>query len=225
MNTRHSPLEPHRAPVALDELARLEQPADTTSCEEFECMTFRREVRLILSALRERMPYIYAVFRKSPEEDFHIALDEDVEDTDRFEEFSIDRFCARYGSFGPKDCIFSLNLMTYSTEAERRELYATTSVLECSPDGLSLYTVEATDPEAAVEEIAGEFPHFMLHLCRKALLMNRPLTIDAATIAGYGFSEADAAVMTRLVARCNETLVGELRGRYEQLKTLDCVKR
>lgn len=114
--------------------------------------------------------------------------------------------------------------MTYCTEQEREKEYKTSSMLECSPDGLSLYSVPEPDPAAAIEEIIAEFPHFMLYLCRKAILANKPLKIDAETIEYYSLSNKDAAVVQKLVARCNETIIAELRARYETLAAIDCLQ-
>ncbi len=208
----------------LEKLVRFELPEESAVVEDLEGTAFRREIRLILCALRDKAPYIYAFFRKASVEVFHIALDEDFQSPDRFEKMSIERFCKKYKSFRPKDCIFSLNFMTYCTEKERKKEYKASSVLECSPDGLYLYSVEEVDPDAAVEEILGTFPHFMLYLCRKAILANKPLVIDAETIEHYGLSHDDAAVVRKLVNKCNKTIVSELRTHYETLAAIDCLR-
>lgn len=211
-------------PDELDDLVRFELSADTATHPNFEGLAFRREIRLILCALRDKTLSIYAFFRKASVEDFHVALDEDIQSPDRFEELSIEQFCSQYKHFRPKDSIFSLNFMTYCTEQEREKEYKTSSMLECSPDGLSLYSVPEPDPAAAIEEIIAEFPHFMLYLCRKAILANKPLKIDAETIEYYSLSNKDAAVVQKLVARCNETIIAELRARYETLAAIDCLQ-
>ncbi len=208
----------------LEKLVRFELPEESAVVEYHEGTAFRREIRLILCALRDKAPYIYAFFRKTSVEVFHIALDEDIQSPDRFEKMSIERFCKKYKSFCPKDCIFSLNFMTYCTEKERKKEYKASSVLECSPDGLSLYSVEKVEPDAAAEEIIGEFPHFMLYLCRMAILANKPFAINADTIGYYGLSHDDAAVVRRLVNKCNKTIIAELRAHYETLAAIACLR-
>ena len=203
----------------LDSLVQFDVPSDLTVIEDFECVSFRREIREILRALRATHPGIYAVLYDSAPRDFHISLDEDILDPTRTDELSIAGFCARYASFGPKDCLFSLNFQTYVTESERASLYAEASIQDCSPDGLRLYTVGSADPARAVEEIVEVFPDYLLHLCRQSLLSNRLLRFD-----GYALSSAARQALEREAARCRATLVGELRRRYEMLAGLSCLR-
>lgn len=51
-------------------------------------------MRMILCALRDKAPYIYAFFYKASEEDFHVELVEDIQSLDCFEKMSIESFCS-----------------------------------------------------------------------------------------------------------------------------------
>ena len=64
----------------------------------------------------------------------------------------------------------------------------------------------------------------MMYRCRKAILSNEPLTIDEETIARYALTIEDAARLRRIVKRCNTEIVAELRGQYERLAAIDCVR-
>lgn len=101
--------------------------------------------------------------------------------------------------------------MNYYTEVEREEEYETSSILECSHDGLSLYTVEERTPAAAVEEIIGKFPHFMQYLCRKAILANEPFVIDAEMI---GAGEWFVTHCFRVMSICLHSFGPDFRQEY-----------
>ena len=65
----------------------------------------------------------------------------------------------------------------------------------------------------------------MMYRCRKAILSNEPLTIDDETIARYALTPEEAARLRRIVRRCNTKIVAELRGQYERLAAIVCLKR
>ena len=65
----------------------------------------------------------------------------------------------------------------------------------------------------------------MMCRCRAAILANEPLTIDEETIARYALTAEEAARLRRIVKRCNTKIVAELRGQYERLAAIDCLKR
>ena len=50
------------------------------------------------------------------------------------------------------------------------------------------------------------------------------LPIDEETIARYALTAEDAARLRRIVRRCNTEIVAELRGQYERLAAIDCVR-
>ena len=90
----------------------------------------------------------------------------------------------------------------------------------CSPEGTALCEIDSEDLDTAVEEIVSEFPNYMMCRCRAAILANEPLTIDR-----YALTAEDAARLRRIVERCNTEIVAELRGQYERLAAIDCLKR
>lgn len=208
----------------MNELARSVMGPEFSAEEELGRLLLREKVRQILNMLYDKAPYIYAFFRKAPVSDFHIALEEDIHFPDCYDELSIDRFEIGYKLYDPEGCIFSIDFMIYRTEKERKQLYETSSPAGCSPEGLHLYTVEERNPAAAVEEIIGEFPHFMQYLCRKAILENEPFAVNADTIEHYGLSDDDADAVRRLVNKCNESIIAELRAHYETLAAIDCLR-
>lgn len=65
-------------------------------------------------------------------------------------------------------------------------------------------------------------PH---EICRAAILANEPLRVDDKTIARYALTPEEAARLRRIVKRCNTEIVAELRGQYERLAAIDCLKR
>ena len=94
----------------------------------------------------------------------------------------------------------------------------------CSPEGTALCEVDSEDLDTAVEEIVSEFPNYMMCRCRAAILANEPLRVDDETIARYALTAEDAARLRRIVRRCNTKIVAELRGQYERLAAIDCVR-
>ena len=65
----------------------------------------------------------------------------------------------------------------------------------------------------------------MMCRCRAAILANEPLRVDDETIARYALTAEDAARLRRIVERCNTKIIAELRGQYERLAAIDCLKR
>ena len=64
-----------------DELARLlllETDEDVKTEDDSPSLDYRRDIRSILTALYERAPYIYALFKAAPKTEFRIALTEDL---------------------------------------------------------------------------------------------------------------------------------------------------
>ena len=212
-----------------DELARLlllETDEDVKTEDDSPSLDYRRDIRSILTALYERAPYIYALFKAVPKTEFRIALTEDFSRGDLPDEtYTIPEFCARYASFKPKGQIFLISFSVYCTEKEREEMYRKHGEVFCSPEGTALCEVDSEDLDTAVEEIVSEFPNYMMCRCRKAILANEPLTIDEETIARYALTAEDAARLRRIVRRCNTKIVAELRGQYERLAAIDCLKR
>ena len=140
-----------KATTLPDELARLlllETDEDVKTEDDSPNLDYRRDIRSILTALYERAPYIYALFKAAPKTEFRIALTEDFSRGDLPDEtYTIPEFCARYASFEPKGQIFLIS-----------------------------------------------------------------------------FSAEDAARLRRIVRRCNTEIVAELRGQYERLAAIDCVR-
>ena len=63
-----------------DELARLlllETDEDVKTEDDSPSLDYRRDIRSILTALYERAPYIYALFKAAPKTEFRIALTEE----------------------------------------------------------------------------------------------------------------------------------------------------
>ena len=201
-----------------DELARLlllETDEDVKTEDDSPSLDYRRDIRSILTALYERAPYIYALFKAAPKTEFRIALTEDFSRGDLPDEtYTIPEFCARYGSFKPKGQIFLISFSVYRKHGE----------VFCSPEGTALCEIDSEDLDMAVEEIVSEFPNYMMCRCRKAILANEPLTIDEETIARHALTAEDAARLRRIVERCNTEIIAELRGQYERLAAIDCVR-
>ena len=184
-----------------DELARLlllETDEDVKTEDDSPSLDYRRDIRSILTALYERAPYIYALFKAAPKTEFRIALTEDLS----------------RGDLPDETC----------TEKEREETYRKYGEVFCSPEGTALCEIDSEDLDTAVEEIVSEFPNYMMCRCRAAILANEPLTIDEETIARYALTAEDAARLRRIVKRCNTEIVAELRGQYERLAAIDCVR-
>ena len=96
-------------------------------------LDYRRDIRSILTALYERAPYIYALFKAAPKTEFRIALTEDFSRGDLPDEtYTIPEFCARYASFEPKGQIFLISFSVYCTEKEREEMYRKHGEVFCS---------------------------------------------------------------------------------------------
>ena len=102
-----------------DELARLlllETDEDVKTEDDSPNLDYRRDIRSILTALYERAPYIYALFKAAPKTEFRIALTEDLSRGDLPDEtYTIPEFCARYASFKPKGQIFLISFSVYCT--------------------------------------------------------------------------------------------------------------
>ena len=175
-----------------DELARLlllETDEDVKTEDDSPSLDYRRDIRSILTALYERAPYIYALFKAAPKTEFRIALTEDLSRGDLPDEtYTIPEFCARYASFKPKGQIFLISFSVYCTEKEREETYRKYGEVFCSPEGTALCEIDSEDLDMAVEEIVSEFPNYMMCRCRAAILANEPLTIDEETIARYALT-------------------------------------
>ena len=208
-----------------DELARLlllETDEDVKTEDDSPSLDYRRDIRSILTALYERAPYIYALFKAAPKTEFRIALTEDFSRGDLPDEtYTIPEFCARYASFKPKGQIFLISFSVYCSEKEREETYRKHGEVFCSPEGTALCEIDSEDLDMAVEEIVSEFPNYMMCRCRAAILANEPLRIDDETIARYALTAEDAARLRRIVKRCNTEIVAELRGQYERLAAID----
>lgn len=211
-----------------DELARLlllETDEDVKTEDDSPSLDYRRDIRSILTALYERAPFIYALFKAAPKTEFRIALTEDFSRGDLPDEtYTIPEFCARYASFKPKGQIFLISFSVYCSEKEREETYRKHGEVFCSPEGTALCEIDSEDLDMAVEEIVSEFPNYMMCRCRAAILANEPLRIDDETIARYALTAEDAARLRRIVRRCNTEIVAELRGQYERLAAIDCVR-
>ena len=200
-------------PDELTRLLLLETDEDVKTEDDSPSLDYRRDIRSILTALYERAPYIYALFKAAPKTEFRIALTEDFSRGDLPDEtYTIPEFCARYASFKPKGQIFLISFSVYCSEKEREEMYRKHGEVFCSPEGTALCEIDSEDLDTAVEEIVSEFPNYMMYRCRKAILSNEPLTIE------------DAARLRRIVKRCNTEIVAELRGQYERLAAIDCVR-
>ena len=80
-----------------DELARLlllETDEDVKTEDDSPNLDYRRDIRSILTALYERAPYIYALFKAAPKTEFRIALTEDFSRGDLPDEtYTIPEFC------------------------------------------------------------------------------------------------------------------------------------
>ena len=66
-----------------DELARLlllETDEDVKTEDDSPSLDYRRDIRSILTALYERAPYIYALFKAAPKTEFRIALTDEARD-------------------------------------------------------------------------------------------------------------------------------------------------
>ena len=89
-----------KATTLPDELARLlllETDEDVKTEDDSQSLDYRRDIRSILTALYERAPYIYALFKAAPKTEFRIALTEDFSRGDLPDEtYTIPEFCARY---------------------------------------------------------------------------------------------------------------------------------
>ena len=192
-----------------DELARLlllETDEDVKTEDDSPSLDYRRDIRSILTALYERAPYVYALFKAAPKTEFRIALTEDFSRGDLPDEtYTIPEFCARYASFKPKGQIFLISFSVYCTEKEREETYRKHGEVFCSPEGTALCEIDSEDLDTAVA--------------------NEPLRVDDETIAHYALTAEDAARLRRIVRRCNTKIVAELRGQYERLAAIDCLKR
>ena len=155
-----------------DELARLlllETDEDVKTEDDSPSLDYRRDIRSILTALYERAPYIYALFKAAPKTEFRIALTEDLSRGDLPDEtYTIPEFCARYASFKPKGQIFLISFSVYCTEKEREEMYRKHGEVFCSPEGTALCEIDSEDLDTAVEEIVSEFPNYMMCRCRAA---------------------------------------------------------
>ena len=209
-------------PDELTRLLLLETDEDVKTEDDSPSLDYRRDIRSILTALYERAPYIYALFKAAPKTEFRIALTEDFSRGDLPDEtYTIPEFCARYASFKPKGQIFLISFSVYCSEKEREEMYRKHGEVFCSPEGTALCEIDSEDLDTAVEEIVSEFPNYMMYRCRKAILSNEPLTIDEETIARYALTIEDAARLRRIVKRCNTEIVAELRGQYERLAAID----
>ena len=103
-----------------DELARLlllETDEDVKTEDDSPSLDYRRDIRSILTALYERTPYVYALFKAAPKTEFRIALTEDFSRGDLPDEtYTIPEFCARYASFKPKGQIFLISFSVYCSE-------------------------------------------------------------------------------------------------------------
>lgn len=211
-----------------DELARLlllETDEDVKTEDDSPSLDYRRDIRSILTALYERAPYIYALFKAASKTEFRIALTEDFSRGDLPDEtYTIPEFCARYASFKPKGQIFLISFSVYCSEKEREEMYRKHGEVFCSPEGTALCEIDSEDLDTAVEEIVSEFPNYMMCRCRAAILSNEPLRINDETIARYALTPEEAARLRRIVKRCNTKIVAELRGQYERLAAIDCVR-
>ena len=143
-----------------DELARLlllETDEDVKTEDDSPSLDYRRDIRSILTALYERAPYIYALFKAVPKTEFRIALTEDLSRGDLPDEtYTIPEFCARYASFKPKGQIFLISFSVYCTEKEREEMYRKHGEVFCSPEGTALCEVDSEDLDTAVEEIVSD---------------------------------------------------------------------
>ena len=183
-----------KATTLPDELARLlllETDEDVKTEDDSPNLDYRRDIRSILTALYERAPYIYALFKAAPKTEFRIALTEDFSRGDLPDEtYTIPEFCARYASFEPKGQIFLISFSVYCTEKEREEMYRKHGEVFCSPEGTALCEVDSED-------------------------------LDTAR---YALTAEDAARLRRIVRRCNTEIVAELRGQYERLAAIDCVR-
>lgn len=132
-----------------DELARLlllETDEDVKTEDDSPSLDYRRDIRSILTALYERAPYIYALFKAVPKTEFRIALTEDFSRGDLPDEtYTIPEFCARYASFKPKGQIFLISFSVYCTEKEREEMYRKHGEVFCSPEGTALCEIDSED--------------------------------------------------------------------------------
>ena len=117
-----------------DELARLlllETDEDVKTEDDSPSLDYRRDIRSILTALYERAPYIYALFKAAPKTEFRIALTEDLSRGDLPDEtYTIPEFCARYASFEPKGQIFLS--ASRSTARRRSARRYTVNTAKCS---------------------------------------------------------------------------------------------
>ena len=98
------------SPTSWPDSSCSETDEDVKTEDDSPSLDYRRDIRSILTALYERAPYIYALFKAAPKTEFRIALTEDFSRGDLPDEtYTIPEFCARYASFKPKGQIFLIS--------------------------------------------------------------------------------------------------------------------
>lgn len=171
----------------------------------------KHDLKQFLDDLKLDSHWLYTLMHNASKSSI-IIIREGAERLD-FEDMSVADFERRYDDFDPKEDAFALCMHLYDFNGKPKP---TDDEEDDDEPTLEMLYVE----DLKVENIIEEFPHILAHICRQAMSDGNPLIPDDATMAKYGFTDADAKRMGKHIDETNARLMKEFRAEYERLKRI-----
>lgn len=181
---------------------------------------YRQEMKRFLEKLRQKAHWLYALIRHSPKQAVRIFF-EDIGKAAVYR-ISVADFGERYDSFHPQEAVFGIHFRMYHFQDESRILGSGNSAAMLGDDEEDVLELLNTD-ELDCEAVLDAAPHILAYICRLAIREGKPFELNEATVAGYGFTPEDVALLQERVADTNARLLKEFNAEYEYLRKI--VKR
>lgn len=172
---------------------------------------YKEEMKRFLDEVKLKEHWLYALMHCAPKASVRMLCEDFA--NDKFEEMSVADFERRYDEFDPKYNLFVLCFYLYDFKHEAE--------LPDYEEDDEAPALELLGPEdLATDEIIESLPQIIAHICRQSMMEGRPLTMDEAAVAEYGFTPADIKRLRTQINRTNEKLMKKFKKDYEWLKRI-----